>query len=107
MELTTQQVILKPGTANAKYALAAANITTVGPTAARPLGSFAANVNADAKLSWRMVYDAKQVYSCFQSSGYTSTIYSLFCAETQAECVDKAKTLGLTIPPDALNPEGQ
>ena len=94
MELATQQITLKAGRTD--RAILAAKVSANAVT----LGQFAANVNVEPKLSWRMVYDDTQIYSCFQSEGFTYTIYNLFCAETQAECVDKAKALGLTIPPD-------
>ena len=100
MELPTQQTILKPDPATSKYALPEANITTINPTPQRPLGSFLANVNISPQKCWRMPYDARKIYACFESEGFTSTIYNLFCAETQQECIDKAAKLGLTIPPD-------
>jgi hypothetical protein len=94
VELATQQVTLKAGRID--YAISAAKVSTNAVT----LGQFSANVNVSPKLSWRMIYDATQIYACSQSSGFTSTVFSLFCADTQQECIDKAKALGLTIPPD-------
>ena len=94
MELATKQVTLKAGTI--AHAIPAAHVSANAVT----LGQFLANVNVDPKLSWRMGYDATQIYFCLQSEGITSTIYSLFYADTQDECIAKAAQLGLTIPPD-------
>jgi len=98
MELPTKTVVLIAG--DAKYALPQANITKTAPTAERPLKSFLAKTNVDAKKSWRMVYDGKRIRDLFEAEGQTHTIYNLFCAETKQECVIKGEALGMTIPED-------
>jgi hypothetical protein len=49
--------------------------------------------------SWRMVHDGKKVISMpFYEEGYTETIFMLFVAETELECLEEIVRLNLEMP---------
>lgn len=57
-------------------------VTTVGP-----------------ENSWRLIYDTeKKVISYFESTGYTTSIHTIFEGRTEMECMDEAQKLGLELP---------
>lgn len=45
--------------------------------------------------SWRLVHDGAQVISLEQSSGYTTSIHTIFEASTEAACNAEAVRLGM------------
>ena len=89
---------------SSRFALPKADIALIA-SPGRPVGSFFANVNTDAKKSWRMVYDEAKIYALFESTGYTYTINTLFIAATKEECIARAKKVGLAVPADPIERE--
>ena len=60
-----------------------------------------------SKECWRMVHNGKQVITApFLGQGTTGTRWTLFCADTEEECNDAIKRLGLESLP-AVNRSGQ
>jgi hypothetical protein len=59
--------------------------------------------SSPAENSWRLVHDSKKTIALFESSGFTWTRNTLFCAKTEQECQDEIKRLWL----ESLAAEGQ
>ena len=45
--------------------------------------------------SWRLVHDGKKVITLFYSKGITSSIYTIFEADSAQKCLDEIKRLNL------------
>lgn len=46
--------------------------------------------------SWRLVHNGIEVLALMETSGYTTTIHTLFESATEAECLDEIDRLKLT-----------
>lgn len=46
--------------------------------------------------SWRLVHNGADVLALMETSGYTTTIHTVFEAATEAECMAEIERLALT-----------
>ena len=72
---------------------------TNNPMSEIPVDTMIANESPKEKC-WRLVHDGKKVISLVECEGYTWTIFPLFCAETEKECLDEIARLHLEYKPD-------
>ena len=56
--------------------------------------TFKAN-QTDAKESWRLIHNGINVIDLFRSKGFTTTIYTIFEADSAQKCLDEIKRLNL------------
>jgi len=49
----------------------------------------------DSDMSWRLIHDGKKIIDLFESSGITQSMYTIFLADTEAECQTEIYSLNL------------
>lgn len=57
--------------------------------------------------SWRLVHNGEEVLMLMETSGYTTTIHTLFEAQTEEECLAEIERLNLKIPDVELKKESE
>lgn len=65
-------------------------------------GNKVSNWKTSKELSWRLIYDGRNVLSLFQSEGITETRNTIFEGATKADCVAEIERLGLQDPNEVL-----
>lgn len=59
-------------------------------------GETVPTMECTAERSWRIVHDGRVCISLMESEGITETKFTLFTADTMAECVAEGKRVGLS-----------
>lgn len=48
--------------------------------------------------SWRLVHNGKDVLALMETAGFTTTVHTVFEAQSEQECLDEVARLGLVMP---------